>query len=504
MTDLLIRRVTAVTVDADRRVIEDAAIHVSGGRIAAIGPDAEIAPDHEDAEVIDGRGMAAIPGLIDCHSHAGHGLVRSLGAGDGQAWFRACAAIYARGSTPAFWRAEARLALLERLKGGVTTCLTLLGGGGDVMRTDDPDYGDAHCEATRESGLRTVLAVGPGRRPFPHRYRRFTNGAPEEFDLSFARQLEVSADLARRWDDVLGRRTGIALMLPVYHADELADAEARAEIEAMAAEVAALRESLGVLFTQDGHRGGSIALACDLGLLGSYALLSHSVELTPEDIAALKETGARVVHNPSAVMSIYGRCPAPELIAEGVIVALGSDAAAPDRGYDMFRHMAQCMHYHRRHFRDPAYMPPGKVLEMATIDSARALGIESELGSLEAGKRADIVLVDMQKPHLWPPQMPVTRLAHFANAADVDTVIVEGEVLLRGRQPARVDEDEILAESMAELKHALQRTGLEHLATEPPDYWRTHRQGTRSYPVRTEKSELVSTDVVEFHRPSAV
>lgn len=143
------------------------------------------------------------------------------------------------------------------------------------------------------------------------------------------------------------------------------------------------------------------------------------------------------------------------------------------------------MHYHRRHFRDPAYMPPCKVLEMATIDAARALGLEAELGSLEPGKRADIVLVDMRKPHLWPPQMPVTRLTHFANAADVDTVIVEGDVLLRGRQPARVDEGEILAESMAELEHALERTGLEHLATEPPDYWRTHRRSTESYPVRT-------------------
>lgn len=144
MSDFVIRHVTAVTVDADRRVIADAAIAVSAGRIVAIGSDTDIASGHPDAEVIDGHGMVAIPGLIDCHAHAGHGLVRSLGAGDGEAWFRACAEIYARGSTPDFWRAEARLALLERLKAGVTTCMTLLGGGSDVMRTDDATYGDAH------------------------------------------------------------------------------------------------------------------------------------------------------------------------------------------------------------------------------------------------------------------------------------------------------------------------------------------------------------------------
>jgi cytosine/adenosine deaminase-related metal-dependent hydrolase len=377
-----------------------------------------------------------------------------------------------------FWRAEAQLAQLERLKAGVTTGLTLLGGGADVYRTDDPTFGDAHSEATRESGLRTILAVGPGRHPFPQRFRRFDGDRSQKFDLSFARQLAVSEALIRRWNDVRERRAGICLIMPVYSAADMAEPEARAEIEAMSREVAELRAAHGVLFTQDGHRNGSIALARDLGLLGPFALLSHSVDLTPEDITALKETGAHVVHNPSAIMSVFGRCPAPELIGEGVTVCIGSDAGAPDRGFDMFRHMAQCMHYHRRHFRDPAYMPPGKVLEMVTIDAARALGLDDVLGSLETGKKADIVLVDIRKPHLYPPNMPVTRLAHFANAADVDTVIVDGAVLLRGRRPVAVDEQEILDAATTELALALERTGLQALTMEPPDYWGTNRRLT--------------------------
>ena len=245
----------------------------------------------------------------------------------------------------------------------------------------------------------------------------------------------------------------------------------------MAGAVASLRAEHGVLFTQDGHAAGSIALARELGLLGSFALLSHSVDLTPEDIAALKESGAHVVHNPSAIRSVYGRCPAPELIGEGVSVVIGSDATAPDRGYDMFRHMAQCMHYHRRHFRDAAWMPPGKVLEMTTIGAARALGLDDQLGSLEPGKRADIVLVDMRKPHLYPPNMPVTRLAHFANAADVDTVIVDGRVLMRGREALGVDEDTILDDASTELALALERSGLGHLAEEPDELWSVKRRG---------------------------
>ena len=468
MTELLIRHVTAITMDPDRRVVEDAAIYVRGDRIVSVAPDAETAATHAGTEEIEARGMVAIPGLIDGHSHAGHGLVRSLGAGDGKAWNDACAEIYARGSTLDFWRAEARLALLERLKAGVTTAVSLLGGGDDVYRTDDPAYGDAHCDATRESGLRTMLAVGPGRRPFPHRFRRL-GGEPRDVVLTFERQMEVSEDLIRRRNGIRDNRTGVCLVMPVYYAAEMA--EAKSEIAAMAETVAGLRARYDTLLTQDGHSDGTIATARRLGLLGPFALLSHSVDLSAADFEALMETGARVVHNPSAIRSIYGRCPAPELIAKGVTVCLGSDAGAPDRGFDMFRHMAQCMHYHRRHFRDPSCMPPGKVLEMATIDAARALGLQDDLGSLESGKKADIVLVNMRKPHLWPPNMPVTRLAHFANAGDVDTAVVDGRVLMQGRTPRCVESEAILEEADREIALALERTGLEHLTREPSRYW---------------------------------
>lgn len=475
--DLLLRNVTAVTVDEDRRVIDRAWIAIKGDRIIGLGSETGALPTEGAAEVIDGSGMIAMPGLIDSHSHAGHGLVRSAGTGDVDRWFEVCREIYARNSTTQFWRAEARLTLLERLQGGVTTAMTLLGGGADIMRTDDPAFGDAHCEATVESGLRTILAVGPSRPPFPRAYRFIgEDGEARETPISFERQLEVSERLIDRWDGVLERRTGIALTMPVYYAKDVADETARRHVTDMSDAVMALRQRKGVLFTQDGHREGSIALARDFGLLGSFASLSHSVDLTPADFDALIETGAAIIHNPSAIMSIYGRCPVPELLDAGITVCLGSDAAAPDRGYDMFRHMAQCMHYHRRHFRDPDYMPPGKTLEMVTIDAARALGLDKDLGSLETGKKADIVLVDARKPHMYPPGIPVTRLAHFANAADVDTVIVNGRVLMRGRQIPHLDIGQILDDSAHQQSLAFERAGMTDLWSEPASYWRTSRR----------------------------
>lgn len=107
------------------------------------------------------------------------------------------------------------------------------------------------------------------------------------------------------------------------------------------------------------------------------------------------------------------------------IAAVGS--GAPDRGFDMVRHRMQVMHYHRRHCRDATVLPEGKVLEMCTIDAARAMGLDQEIGAIEVGKKADIVLLDGHRPHLWPP---VNRITHFANASDVTTVIVNGRLLL--------------------------------------------------------------------------
>lgn len=464
--DLLLRCATIVTVDRDRRVIEDGWIAIDSDRIAAIG----IGQPPDARQVIDRPGLIALPGLIDAHSHAGHGLVRAAGDGDGDLWFQICEDIYARTATPAFWRTEQRLAQLERLMGGVTTAVSLLGGGADVYRTDTAAAGDAHCAATQESGLRTIMAVGPGRLPFPRMF------GPEQRPVSFAQQMEVSADLIARHDAILTRRTGVALIMPVYTQDHMgAHGD---EIRAMSTAMRALQDRTGALFTQDGHREGSIALARDLGLLSPRAALGHSVDLTPADFDALRETGASIIHNPSAIMSIIGRCPVPELLEAGLTVCLGSDAGAPDRGFDMFRHMAQAMHYHRRHFRDPAVLPDGKALELCTIDAARALGLAADIGSLEVGKKADIILLDGRKPHLWPPVMALNRITHFANAADVDTVVVDGQVLMENRRIPHLDLAGVLDEAAGEAETVFANAGHAQSRREGTDIWHHARRST--------------------------
>jgi 5-methylthioadenosine/S-adenosylhomocysteine deaminase len=480
MADVLIANGTVITMDKDRRVLDGGAVAIEGARIVAVGDTETLRQTHRAARVIDATRKAVMPGLIDGHAHAGHGLVKTLGGGRGDLWYKACERIYTVGSTAEFWRAEALLSAVERLKCGTTCGVSYLGGGDDIMRTDDPIYGEGHCQAVQAVGIRSFLGVGVCRPPFPRTFAHWEGGTRHDASVTFQRQLATCDELIREWHGAADGRIAICLTFPVQHPNAAEKGQASAdEVREQAQAVRNLSRSRGVLFTQDGIRRGCLKLAHEaLGLLGPDALFSHSVDLTEEEIALCRETGAKICHNPSANISIQGRCPVPELLDAGVTVMLGSDGTAPDRGYDMFRHMWQCMHYHRRHFRETGVLPPGKVLEMTTIDAARALGMDREIGSLEPGKRADIVLVDLAKPHLYPPNMPVYRVMYFANGADVDTVLVSGKVLMEGRKVLTVNEADVLACAQEETERMLERTGLGHLTGFPPQFW-----GHSRYPV---------------------
>jgi 5-methylthioadenosine/S-adenosylhomocysteine deaminase len=473
MADILITHGVVITVDPQRRIIEDGAIAIEKDRIVDIGTTADITARHTAPKVIDAASKAVLPGLVDGHAHAGHGLIKTMGGGRSDLWYEACEKAYTVGSTPEFWRAEARLAALERLRFGVTTGVSLLGGGDTIMRTDEPDYGDAHCEGVVEVGTRSVVAIGPTRPPHPRTYARWSGMEKREFPVSFEDQIATCRTLIDRWHGTHGQRINIALLTPTLrreHLDEF-DAELVEQAVAQAKETRRLSRDRGLVFTQDGHTRGSVAYAHELGLLGPDALLSHSTDLTEEEIRICGETGTCIAHNPSAIASILGRCPAPELIEAGATVCIGSDATAPDRSADMFRHMQQCMHYHRRFFRDPSVLAPGKVLEMCTINGAKALGLEQEIGSLQIGKKADVILVDLRRPHLYPANMPAFRVIYFANGNDVDTVIVDGRVVLEARKATEVNEDEILDDAQRETELMLERLNLHHLLDMPETFW---------------------------------
>lgn len=471
--DTVLTGATVVTMDPDRRVIDAGAVAVAGGKIVAIGTAYDLDAQVQATEVIDCEGQIVIPGLIDVHAHAGHGLIKSMGMHGGDRWEDICGEVYTQASPPEFWYAEARLAALERLRFGVTTGVSLLGGGDTIMRTDDPSYAAAHCRGVVDVGTRSMVAVGPTRAPHPRTYADWTSGERSRYDVGFDQQMQTCRTVADAWHDTHAGRIQIAMLYPVLrdeHERDMAPADYAAACQ-QAQLVRDFARDRGLIFTQDGHWRGSVRRADKLGLLGPQTLLSHCIDLHEDEIALVAASDTKIAHNPSANASIRGRCPAIELMDAGATVALGSDATAPDRSGDMFRHMQQAMHYHRTHFRDASVLPIGKALEMCTIAGARALGLEDRIGSVEVGKLADLTVVDLRRAHLYPPNMPVHRLVCFANGNDVDTVMVGGEIVLRKGLATRVHEAEILDDARAQAAQMIARIGGQSDLELPLDFW---------------------------------
>jgi 5-methylthioadenosine/S-adenosylhomocysteine deaminase len=472
MADILITHGTVITMDPARRVIDDGAVAVVGARIVAVGNAAEILARFRSRQTIDATRKVVMPGLIDGHGHAGHELLKSIAA-DNDDWDAIVERLYAHGSTPEFWKADGGLAGLERLKFGVTTSVNLFGGGADVYRVDDPKYADAYLNAVKDIGVRWFLGVGPRRGPYPSSFTDWSGTAHRDTQVSFDRQMEVSEGLIRSWNGAADGRIKMAVVFPTISPEPKLSGPMLEAVKREAGAARDLSKRQHVLFLQDGHTRGTVQYANDvLNLLGPDVILSHATNLTPEEIRLVASTGTRISHNPSSVFSMNGRCPVTELIDAGALVMLGSDGVAPDRSFDLFRHMFQASRYHRFYFHDSKMLPAGKILEMVTIDAATALGMEKEIGSLEAGKKADIILLDWFKPHLVPMNMPVYRVVYYANGEDVSTVLVDGHILMRDRRVLNVDEEKILMAAQRESDLAVKRAGLPATVTELPDgFW---------------------------------
>ncbi len=470
MADILIKGGTVITMNSRREVIENGAVAIEKNHILDVGDSARLLDAYDANIIIDAKKKIILPGLMDGHAHAGHSLLRGLGMHN-DVWYKACEVFYSQASNEDFWYADGLLLNLERLKFGTTTGMTFMGGGDSVMRVDDPVYTLLHCKAAEEIGVREYVAVGPRRPPYPSLYSNWSGDARRDHMISFEEQITTCNKIVSERKQ--GEIVKVSLMFPTSHPEikpitgvHLVDLKEQANI------IRDISRRNKLLFTQDGHSRGTIKFCHDeLGFTGPDALLSHSTELTAEEIRICAETGTKIVHNPNAVASIMGRCPVPELIDAGVTVMLGSDAGAPDRSFDMFRHMFQSMRYHRRHYRDDRILPPGKVLEMATIDAAKGFGVEKELGSIESGKKADLLILDAYKPHLYPLNMPVDRVTYFASGSDVDTVIVDGNILMEGRKVLTIDEYRILDLAQEQLEAAVGRSKLKNLFDLTEGYW---------------------------------
>lgn len=433
---LLIDNVIAVTMDAQRRIINDAAIAIDGERIACVDSAVELRDRYTNADVFDGAGMIAIPGLIDTHAHADQSLLRGLG--DNLHWIPFLDDVvepYLASRDPADGVLANALSMMEMLRGG-TTCF--------VSPNVDPrdDYA-ALTEYVEKLGIRAVLG-------------RFTMPAegPDSPALA-AKSVADAAAIMERWH---GAATGrVAMWFGLMVPRRPGDTDHPAFYEAVAG--AARDMGVGITYHFCSEFEDSVYIQNTYGVrpaewsrdnhaLGPNVLLINGCWVTPLEIEILADTGTHLAHSPVANMKMAtGTLPVPDVLAGGVNVSLGTDGALNNNSYDMFGEMKAACLLQNATRRSATALPAQTALEMATIHGARAIGREADLGSLEAGKYADVVLVDMRRPGTYPIHDVISNLVFATNGGNVHTVFVAGDKVLDAGRVVGMDEAAVLQQA---------------------------------------------------------
>ncbi|HJS59839.1 MAG TPA: amidohydrolase [Vicinamibacteria bacterium] len=425
---LVVTNGTVVSMDAERRVIANGAVAVDGGRILAVGRADEIRAAYAGRESLDAGGGIVLPGLINAHTHAAMVLFRGV-ADDLRLmdWLqRYIFPAEAKNVTAEFVKAGTRLAALEMIRSGTTSFVDMY------------YFEDQAAEAAKEAGIRAVAGSTLIDFPAPdNKTREDALAYAERFITRWKSDALIVPAIAPhstylgspetlKAADALSRRHGVPLLI---HLQESMDEQKQVREKYAKTSVEHLR---------------------DLGILRKGVLGAHGVWLSGSDRQILVAAGAGVAHCPQSNMKLAsGAAPVTEMLAEGLALGLGTDGAASNNDLDMFEEMLTAALLAKHASGDPTSAPASRVLEMATLGGARALGMEDRLGSLEPGKRADLIVVDVSAARLHPMYEPVSHLVYAAKGADVRHSVIEGSVVMRDRRVLTLDEGAVLAEAEA-------------------------------------------------------
>jgi 5-methylthioadenosine/S-adenosylhomocysteine deaminase len=463
VTSLLLKHGYVVTVDPERRVFTDGFVAIDGNRIETVGPMDELGERGGDEE-LDLRGMLVLPGLINGHNHHWGSLFKNTGEGLLlEDWLDQVTIPLMLSLTNEDLRISAYLAAIEQIRTGTTCALN------HIVNVNDEESFQAIVEPGTELGIRQLITKELRHTPdpaFSNRYpaRPHIRGLDEELGLA-----EAIVDRWNGHDDIvhagLAIETGANWMLHNATSDEiiLAGVElAKKRGLKITNHCSAGTPWLSIKdFGQD-TGGGDVDYLVRLGALVDNWVLIHCLWLTDREIDHVARAGAGVITNPvSNAYSCDGIAPLKQMFEAGVTVGLGTDGTYVNCSIDMVEQMKFAALIQNVTHLDPTLMSTERVLEMATIGSARAMGIDHLVGSLEAGKRADIACFDLDKAHATVGHRPTAALVFSAHGTDVDTVLVDGKVLLRGGELQGFDrEQELLAEARRRAADVVERAGI--------------------------------------------
>jgi len=426
---------TVVTMDR-QGVLRDGAVVVEDGNIVDVGEGKLLKPKYRGYDRIDAKGKVVIPGLINTHQHAAMSILRGY-ADDYplKEWLEKWIWPFESHMTGYDMYVGALLTAVESIMSGTTTVNT--------MYFYREEYNEARAFA--EAGIRGVIGHGC---------------------LSWNRDRDAKdlGDLARLWH---GKNSGTIRVSVNPHAPYTVDPEYMKELRLVTAELnqeyGSAAHPIGwhmhVAETGDEPKKiehafgvpvktGVVEYLDSLDVLGEDMVAAHCVSLTKRDIELLAKRGVKVSHNPVSNLKLAsGVCPVPSLIEAGATVSLGTDSPSSNNVADMFEVMKLTALLHKGVNGDPTLLPAERVLRMATVDGAKALCWDGQIGSIRAGKKADIVIIGFDRPHLCPIYSEESHLVYATRAADVETVLINGRVVMEDREVKTVNVEEVMAKA---------------------------------------------------------
>lgn len=410
---IVIKDVLAVLPEGAEDVIRETSLYIEGDKIAAIGD--KPAGFSED-KVIDGKDKLVIPGLINCHTHSYMSFMRNV-ADDlsFMDWLFGTIDPIEQQMTDedTYWGAN--LAIIEMMKSG-TTCFN------DMQMNIHQT-----TRAVKESGMRAVVCRG------------LVGSGNDEAGQSRLRQAYEERDAAKDCDRLTFKLGPHA----PYTCDDafLKIVAEEAKKENMGIHTHLSESESEISQIQEKYGCTPIALAEKCGIFDVPAIVAHCVQVTDEDIDILKKKNVSVVTNPASNMKLgNGFAPVARMLEKGVNVCLGTDGAASNNCLNMFHELSLLTLIHKGTGRTPQCISAKEGFRIATINGARALGLEKEIGSIEVGKKADLAILDLNTPSLTPRNNLIAGLSYSANGSEVDTVIINGQVTMEGRKILTMDE----------------------------------------------------------------
>ncbi len=424
--DFLITGGTLVTMDANGRVIENGAITISDGVITALGERSNIESRYQAQKTIDATDSLVLPGLINGHAHAAMSLFRGF-ADDHSLddWLQKYIfPAEAQNVTEDFVEWGTRLSLVEMIRGGITTY------------ADMYYFEDAVARVTKEAGMRGVL--GETIVDFP---------APDH--RTPAQALDYAQKFIDKWkNDPLITPAVAPHSIYTLTEENLQAACALARRNGVPILIHIAEAPFETSLSRARHGLSPVAYLARIGVLGPDVVGAHCIWVDSADIAALGRFDVGSVHSPSSNMKLAaGVMPVVELIAAGNRVGIATDGAASNNSQDLFDEMDLAAKLQKVSRMDPRALPAKQVLEMATIRGAQALHLENKIGSLEPGKRADLILVDTTGPHATPMYNVYSQLVYALKGSDVKTVIIDGKLIMEDRHLLTLNEKEIVEQA---------------------------------------------------------